>query len=111
VTPGSGSLAGWASEARAAGLALQEGHADRVAERVSADAARGQLARALAELPRGDREMLLLVALAGLSYPEVAVALGIPYGTVCSRLNRVRRKLRGVLADNNSMFKEDQDNG
>ena len=52
---------------RTAGPALlQEGHADRVTERVSAGAARDDLARALAELPRGDREVLLLVALAGL---------------------------------------------
>lgn len=96
---------------RTAGLAPEEGHADRVTERVSAGAARGPLARALAELPRGDREVLLLVALAGLSHTEVAAALDIPYGTVCSRLNRVRRKLRGVLADNNPAFQEDQDNG
>jgi RNA polymerase sigma-70 factor, ECF subfamily len=41
--------------------------------------------------------VLLLVALAGLDYQEVAQALGIPYGTVCSRLNRARRRVRQVL--------------
>jgi RNA polymerase sigma factor (sigma-70 family) len=97
--------------ARIVVLTLDEGHADRVADRVSADAARSRLASALAELPQRDREVLLLVALAGLSHAEVAAALGIPYGTVGSRLNRVRRKLRGALADINPVFKEDQDHG
>jgi RNA polymerase sigma factor (sigma-70 family) len=78
--------------------APDEGHADRVADRVTAGALRRQLAGALAELPRGDREVVLLIALAGLSHAEVAAALGIPYGTVGSRLSRARRKLRGGLA-------------
>jgi DNA-directed RNA polymerase specialized sigma24 family protein len=47
--------------------------------------------------------VLLLVALAELSYPEVAAALGIPYGTVCSRLSRARRHVRGALGDINPM--------
>ena len=55
------------------------------------------LAGALAALDRGDRDVLLLVALADLSYPEVADSLGIPYGTVCSRLSRARRRLRQSL--------------
>lgn len=83
---------------RVPGPAPDEGHADRVADRVTAGALRRQLAGALAELSRGDREVVLLIALAGLSHAEVAAALGIPYGTVGSRLNRARRKLRGGLA-------------
>jgi RNA polymerase sigma factor (sigma-70 family) len=75
-----------------------ECHADRVIERVAASAAGRQLAGALAALSRGDRDVLLLTALAGLTHAEIAVALGIPYGTVGSRLNRVRRKLRAELA-------------
>ena len=50
--------------------AAEEGHADRVAERVDAGAAGRDLAGALAALPRGDREVLLLVALGGLSHAE-----------------------------------------
>jgi RNA polymerase sigma-70 factor (ECF subfamily) len=42
--------------------------------------------------------VLLLVALGGLSHADVAAALGIPYGTVGSRLNRVRKKLRGLAS-------------
>ena len=76
----------------------EEGHADLVAERVDARAVHREIAGALAELPRGDRDVLLLVALGGLSHADVAAALGIPYGTVGSRLNRVRKKLRGVAS-------------
>ena len=75
-----------------------ESHADRVVERVAASEIGRQLAGALAALNAGDREVLLLTALAGLTHAEVAVALGIPYGTVGSRLNRVRRRLRAELA-------------
>ena len=42
--------------------------------------------------------MLLLTAVGGLSYAEVAFALGIPEGTVGSRLNRARRKIIAALA-------------
>lgn len=72
-------------------------HEDRVATRVSAQDLRGALARALAGLSAGDRDVLLLIALAGLTYEQVAEALGISYGTVCSRLNRARRKVRAAL--------------
>ena len=70
---------------------------DRVTDRVTAAAAGPALAAALAELDAGDRDVLLLIALAGLDYQEVAQALGIPYGTVCSRLNRARRRVRLAL--------------
>jgi RNA polymerase sigma factor (sigma-70 family) len=83
---------------RAGMRGAEEGHADRVAERVDAGAAARELAGALATLPRGDRDVLLLVALGGLSHTGVAAALGIPYGTVGSRLNRVRKKLRGLAS-------------
>lgn len=46
------------------------------------------------ELSIEDRETLLLSVWEGLSHAEVAVALGIPEGTVKSRLNRVRKKIR-----------------
>ncbi len=68
--------------------------ADQAAARVSAQQLRKPLAQALAQLPDHDRDVLLLVSLADLSYEEVAAALGIPPGTVGSRLNRARRKVR-----------------
>ncbi len=55
------------------------------------------LARALLGLKRADRDVLLLVAWAELSYQEVADALAIPPGTVASRLNRARLQIRQAL--------------
>jgi RNA polymerase sigma factor (sigma-70 family) len=55
------------------------------------------LAGALAALRSGDREVVLLFAWADLDYRQIAEALGIPLGTVRSRLNRARRQLRTAL--------------
>jgi RNA polymerase sigma factor (sigma-70 family) len=74
-----------------------EGHDSRVVALVTAQRMRPRLARALTGLSRGERDVLLLVALAQLSYEEVAEALGISTGTVGSRLNRARTKLQKVI--------------
>jgi len=74
------------------------GHAQDVADRVSAQAVRAQLADALAALAGRDRDVLLLAAWADLSYEEIAAALSIPVGTVRSRLFRARRLIRESLA-------------
>jgi RNA polymerase sigma-70 factor, ECF subfamily len=55
--------------------------------------------RALAKLPDEQREVLLLVALEDLSYEEAARALGIPIGTVMSRLSRARERLRTAMLE------------
>ena len=73
------------------------GHADLVDSRVCAAAVQRDLAAALAGLSAGDRDVLLLIAWADLSYEETAAALRIPVGTVRSRLNRARRKVREAL--------------
>jgi RNA polymerase sigma-70 factor (ECF subfamily) len=54
--------------------------------------------RALRQLPERFRELLVLRELEGLSYEALAEALGIPIGTVMSRLSRARQALRLVLA-------------
>ena len=53
---------------------------------------------ALRRLPPDQREVLLLVALEEMSYAEAADSLGIPIGTVMSRLARAREKLRAMLS-------------
>ncbi|GAB3278963.1 RNA polymerase sigma factor [Actinocorallia lasiicapitis] len=78
-------------------FAEDPGHADRVADQVSAGSLRGPLAAAIAALPQGQRDVLLLIALADLSYDEVATALKIRPGTVASRFNRARTALRSSL--------------
>jgi RNA polymerase sigma factor (sigma-70 family) len=70
--------------------------------RADSAAVRARLAPILAGMHPGDRDVLLLVAWADLSYAEVAQALNIPVGTVRSRLNRARRQLR-VLAETESL--------
>lgn len=55
------------------------------------------LAAALAQLPLEQREVMLLVALEDMSYIEVSTALGIPMGTVMSRLSRGRERLRAIM--------------
>ncbi|MFF7871052.1 RNA polymerase sigma factor [Streptomyces qaidamensis] len=67
---------------------------DSADDRLAAEAAARSLAGALARLSAGDRHVLLLFAWADFGYQEIAEALGIPVGTVRSRLNRARRKLR-----------------
>jgi RNA polymerase sigma-70 factor (ECF subfamily) len=55
------------------------------------------LDRALAQLPDDQRAALLLVGLEGLSYRETADVLGVPVGTVMSRLARGRERLRRLI--------------
>jgi RNA polymerase sigma factor (sigma-70 family) len=78
---------------------VTEPFTDRVDDRVSAGNASRRLAAALARLSAELRDTLLLAAWGDLSYDEVATALGVPVGTVRSRLSRARRKLRQTLGD------------
>ena len=55
------------------------------------------LQRALMQLAPAQREVVLLVALEDLTYNDVSKMLGIPVGTVMSRLSRGREKLRHLL--------------
>jgi RNA polymerase sigma factor (sigma-70 family) len=66
-------------------------------DRIDAASA-ARVAGAIAELAPSEREVLLLYAWAELSYREIAEALGVPVGTVRSRLSRARRRIRELLA-------------
>jgi RNA polymerase sigma-70 factor, ECF subfamily len=52
------------------------------------------IARAIAKLPDAQRSVILLVGLEGMHYEEVAAVLGVPVGTIRSRLSRGREALR-----------------
>ena len=62
-------------------------------------AALRDLQRALAQLPDEQRAVVLLVGLEQLSYAEAAGALGVPIGTVMSRLSRGRERLRQLMGE------------
>jgi RNA polymerase sigma-70 factor (ECF subfamily) len=70
---------------------------DAVHDRVDAAAASPLVAIALMTLDPGDREALLLLAWADLTYQQIAEALAIPVGTVRSRIHRARRMVRASL--------------
>jgi RNA polymerase sigma factor (sigma-70 family) len=73
------------------------GHEDQVTADLTARAVRGLLVEALAGLPGGERDVLVLIAWEQLTYEETARALDIPPGTVRSRLSRARGRLREAL--------------
>jgi RNA polymerase sigma-70 factor, ECF subfamily len=56
-----------------------------------------ELDRALARLPTEQREVLLLVGFEGMDYDSAAQILGVPIGTVRSRLSRGRERLRELM--------------
>jgi len=78
-------------------------HGDRVAERVTAARLGPRLAAVVAALPRQDRELLLLIAWAELSYAEAAAALGTTSSAVKARLHRIRVRMRQQLGGSNPM--------
>lgn len=60
------------------------------------------LERAIAKLPQEQKAVILLVGLEGMRYEEVAAVLGVPVGTIRSRLSRGRealRRLMGIVPD------------
>jgi RNA polymerase sigma factor (sigma-70 family) len=78
---------------------VTEPFTDRVDAIVSASGTSRLLAAALARLPAAYRDALLLVAWGELTYEQAAHCLDVPVGTVRSRINRARSKLRQALGD------------
>lgn len=86
---------------------LDDNALDAAASRIDAAETVRRLGKALSRLPAGDRDVLLLHAWADLDYQGIADALGIPVGTVRSRLNRARRKLRHVIGPGDARTQEE----
>jgi RNA polymerase sigma-70 factor (ECF subfamily) len=79
-------------------VALEDGAHEVAAHAGTVDMLQvGEIDDAIRRLPAEQREVLLLVALEQLSYEETAQALGIPIGTVMSRLHRARERVRMLL--------------
>jgi RNA polymerase sigma-70 factor (ECF subfamily) len=76
----------------------EESFEDGVATRADASGRRAELVASVAALPERERTPLLLHVLGGCSYEDVALALGIPIGTVRSRISRGTARLRQELA-------------
>jgi RNA polymerase sigma-70 factor, ECF subfamily len=68
-------------------------------ERVLSRLSQNHVVEALADLPHDFRDVVVLVDIGEFSYAEAAQILGIPIGTVMSRLHRGRRVLKKELAD------------
>ncbi|MFK0008474.1 RNA polymerase sigma factor [Paenarthrobacter sp. NPDC090520] len=83
--------------ARSASREASADSTEGVAAKLDAAAAAAKLAKQLKAMPAIDRETLLLYAWADLGYEGIAEAMGVPIGTVRSRLNRARRVLRSGL--------------
>ncbi len=58
-----------------------------------------ELAAAMEALPADQRQVILLVALEGMTYGEIAETLGVAPGTVMSRLSRGRERLRRLMEE------------
>ena len=67
---------------------------------------REEVRRALEQLPSEFREAIVLRELEGLSYKEIAATVGVPLGTVMSRLSRGRESLRRILSGTREGVKE-----
>lgn len=74
--------------------AIGEEHPDSVLERVTM---RETLAETLDKLPPAFREILVLRELEGMSYKEISEVVGVPVGTIMSRLSRARKRLQETL--------------
>jgi len=74
-------------------------HADEVAARVDDERQMQRVLAALRTLKRADQDVVAMCDWEGLSYSEVAAALGVPVGTVRSRLSRARTRLKNLLID------------
>ncbi len=72
---------------------------DDPVQRIDAERALASALEAIRALPDHERDVVVLVLWSGLSYEDAALALGVPAGTVRSRLSRARAHLRASLVN------------
>jgi RNA polymerase sigma-70 factor (ECF subfamily) len=72
--------------------------ADPYARTPEDDVMNRQIVSAVEQLPEAQRVVMLLVAVEGLSYSEAAQALGVPIGTIMSRLSRARQTIGALFS-------------
>ena len=80
--------------------AVEPDHAERVTDRLGSESRMRAVLDQIEALPEREREVLGLVAWAGLSYEQAAAALDVPVGTVRSRLARARARLTDLTKEN-----------
>jgi RNA polymerase sigma-70 factor (ECF subfamily) len=83
-----------------------EDQSEEVVTRIFFQNQRESIGKALGQISSTELDVLLLVAGPGLSYEDVSIALGIPVGTVRSRLSRARSRLRELLGDSGQYLDE-----
>jgi RNA polymerase sigma-70 factor, ECF subfamily len=81
------------------GLELEPDPKARVEDEVEASERRAEVRAALAELPAAQREALLLAFFGGYTQREVAALVGVPLGTVKTRMAAGMRKMKEALQD------------
>jgi RNA polymerase sigma-70 factor (ECF subfamily) len=79
-------------------VAVQPDFSDEVIGRLGDEFEMARVLQVCEQLPVHERDVLALCAWAGLDYAEAGVALGVPVGTVRSRLSRARNHLRELAA-------------
>jgi RNA polymerase sigma factor (sigma-70 family) len=92
-----------AALSRLPGLTPVPDFADELAGQLDDSAALRRVAAGLSELRAAEREVLALCVWSGLDYAEAASALGVPVGTVRSRLSRARARLRALATDGSDL--------
>jgi RNA polymerase sigma-70 factor (ECF subfamily) len=90
-------VSAWRRDRRQGSVSIDEATMPTVAARQEAALEVHDVLAALDQLPEEQKSLLLLVGVEDFSYDDAARILGMPIGTVMSRLSRARQRLRSVV--------------